>query len=385
MATYSMQSGVDVTNPNSSQEKLRARWIYGFMLIMHFMLAIDTTWVAVALLTIAKEMDASKSAVFSLGTVFSLSATVFQQPIAEISHAVGRSRIHHGRNCEEHNYPPRWAGDAGFASGGSVLAAIVLTDLLELKDRVTWLSVQNGVQASTSRWLFWINLPPMFISAVGLGILLNFDQPDDGVRSSLKRVDWLGILIFMPSITAVLFPFTTAGILFPWASAMAITPLAGGPDAPLFRKRLFDRPVTSSALVGLGVFGVDVNMIFYYLVVFWSGVRGFDETITGVCLLPETLAIPIAAILCGFAMRKWKRIRTVMLFGWPLTCLSIGLMWFLDTETPLAALLFINVLVGLGAGTVISALNVALLVSTRREDSGHIMAWGYSSSLPACA
>ena len=35
-------------------------------------------------------MNASRIAVFSMSTVFFLTATVFQQPIAELSHAVGR-------------------------------------------------------------------------------------------------------------------------------------------------------------------------------------------------------------------------------------------------------------------------------------------------------
>jgi MFS family permease len=104
-------------------------------------------------------MHASKTAVFSMGTVFSLTATIFQQPIAEISHVVGRkpafllvlavfaagstvaatadsmATLLIGRSMQ------------GFASGGTVLAAIVLTDLIELRDRATWLSVQNATQA----------------------------------------------------------------------------------------------------------------------------------------------------------------------------------------------------------------------------------------------
>jgi MFS family permease len=108
---------------------------------------------------IAKDMNANNTAVFSMGTVFFLSAVIFQQPIAEVSHVVGRkpafllvllvfgvgsivaamakdmAMLLIGRSMQ------------GFASGSSVLAAIVLTDLIELGDRATWLSVQNAVEA----------------------------------------------------------------------------------------------------------------------------------------------------------------------------------------------------------------------------------------------
>ncbi|KAK0708177.1 major facilitator superfamily domain-containing protein [Lasiosphaeris hirsuta] len=364
-------------------------------------------------------MNASKTAVFSMGTVFSLSATVFQQPIAEISHVVGRklafllvlgvfaigsivaamakdmTGLLIGRSMQ------------GFASGGSVLAALVLTDLIELRDRATWLSVQNATQAiglicgplvgasilkaASWRWLFWINIPAITASAAGLGILLGFDRPEAGVLQSLTKVDWVGIAIFMPSAVALLVPFTMSGVFFPWGSWQSILPLILGISGlaalathqrhlaknPMFRSVLFTEWATVCSFLGQAVFGVCVNMIFYYLVVFWSGVRGFDEIMTGVALLPETFIIPVAAIMCGLGMRKTGQIRRAMFAGWPLISISIGLLWFLDAHTPLPALIIINAGVGLGAGVVVSALNVAILATTKKKDNGHAMAMGF--------
>lgn len=104
-------------------------------------------------------MKASRTAVFSLGTVFSLSATIFQQPIAELSHVLGRkpafllvmavfalgSIIAGTANNMAVLLLGR--GMQGFASGGSVLAAIVLSDLIAVKDRATWIAYQNATQA----------------------------------------------------------------------------------------------------------------------------------------------------------------------------------------------------------------------------------------------
>ncbi|KAK3332139.1 major facilitator superfamily domain-containing protein [Cercophora scortea] len=416
-----VESRIEITPPNSTHRvsRPRARAIYGFMLLVHLLLAIDMTSVAVALPTISREMNASRTAVFSMGTVFSLSATIFQQPVAEISHVVGRKpafllvlaifAIGSIVAATATNMASLLVGRAlqGFASGGSVLAAIVLTDLIDLRDRATWLSVQNAIQAlglvsgplvgasllkvSSWRWLFWINLPFIAASAAGLGLLLGFDRPEAGVIPSLKKVDWVGILIFMPSAVAVLVPFTMAGIFFSWHSWQAIMSLLLGISGlialaihqrhfakrPMFRASLFSRWVTIFCFMGLGVFGICLNMIFYYLVVFWSGVRGFSEIMTGVALLPETVCIPLSAIACGLTMRRTGLIRWAMFVGWPLTSISIGLLYFLDAKTPVGAMMVINAGVGLGAGVVSSSLNVAVLATTKKEDNGHAMAMGW--------
>lgn len=119
---------------------------------------------------------------------------------------------------------------------------------------------------------------------------------------------------------------------------------------------LFTKAVTVYTFIGQAVFGICLDMIFYYLVVYWSGVRGYDEIITGLCLRPETVAIPLAGVISGLMMRRTDFIRGAMFIGWPLTTLSVGLIWFMDTQTPLGILLFINGLVGLGGGIICVSL-----------------------------
>jgi len=108
---------------------------------------------------IARDMSASKTAVFSIGTVMFLSATIFQQPISEVSHAVGRKPAFLAvlfmfaagsviaATASNMTVLLVGRGFQGFASGGSVLSALVLTDLVEVHDRAVWLTVQNGIQA----------------------------------------------------------------------------------------------------------------------------------------------------------------------------------------------------------------------------------------------
>lgn len=94
-----------------------------------------------------------------MGTIYYLSATIFQQPVAEISHVVGRKpafllvltfaaagTVIAGT---ANSIAVLLAGRAfqGFANAGSVLSAIILTDLVPIQDRAIWLATQNAVTA----------------------------------------------------------------------------------------------------------------------------------------------------------------------------------------------------------------------------------------------
>ena len=102
-------------------------------------------------------MQASERAVFSLGTVFFFVATVFQQPVAELSHALGRKlalllvlAVFAAGSLVAATAATMASllvgrGMQGFALGGSVLSGIVLTDLVGVRDRAAWMPLQNGV------------------------------------------------------------------------------------------------------------------------------------------------------------------------------------------------------------------------------------------------
>ncbi|KAK0667537.1 major facilitator superfamily domain-containing protein [Cercophora samala] len=331
-----------------------------------------------------------------MGTIYYLSATIFQQPVAEISHVIGRKpafllvltfaavgTIIAGTAS---SIPVLLTGRAfqGFASAGSVLSAIILTDLVPIEDRAIWLAIQNA------RVLFFMNLPLLVISAIGLACLLGFDRPELGIRKSLKRVDWIGIGIFIPSALSFLSPFVMAPTLFPWISVQALVPLVSGviglatlamhqrffAKRPMFRPEIFNKHVTVSAILGLTVCGICLNVLLFHLVLFWEGVRGYSKMETSVAVLPETVSIPIAALVCGLLMRRTNRIREAVWVGWPLAVLSLGLLWFMDDNTPMPWLVIINCGVGLAAGTLMAALNVALLAATKKELNGHAIAMG---------
>jgi hypothetical protein len=176
--------------------------------------------------------------------------------------------------------------------------------------------------------------------------------------------------------------------MFPWASPTALVPLTLGliglvclglqqrflARHPMFRPSMFTNSTTIAGLFGAGINGMCLCMIFYFVTVFWIGVRGLNPIQTGMALLPETFSIPLAAIMTGIAIRLTGRIQWASWIGWPMSTLALGLFWFMDITTPVAYLFVIHVLAGVGCGIVAPASTMTVLVTTSREDAGHAMA-----------
>jgi MFS family permease len=134
----------------------------------------------------------------------------------------------------------------GVGAGGiNVLIEIIVCDLLPLRERGRYLGIMFGiialgttlgplfggliVQHISWRWVFYLNVP---IGGVALVTLVAFlkvksdDTPNYIMR--LKRIDWLGNVIFVLSMVSVLIALSWAGSKYPWSSFRVIVPLVMG-------------------------------------------------------------------------------------------------------------------------------------------------------------
>lgn len=123
----------------------------------------------------------------------------------------------------------------GVGGGGLiVLSEILVTDLVPLRLRGKWFGFLSAMWAVGSvsgpivggafaqngdwRWIFWINLPFIGISAALGLVFLVLQIPTGSLASKLRRFDWIGSFLFSASITSVLIPLTWGGVSFPWDS-----------------------------------------------------------------------------------------------------------------------------------------------------------------------
>jgi len=127
--------------------------------------------------------------------------------------------------------------------------------------------------------IFYINIPMIVIVAIGIWFFLTLRTDLTSIREKLKRVDYLGIFIFVGSATSFLFGLTTGGVLFPWKSANVITPLVFGilglilfwfvedyvVKEPMMPMRVFKERTAFTGYINIWVHGIILWSVIYYL------------------------------------------------------------------------------------------------------------------------
>lgn len=140
------------------------------------------------------------------------------------------------------------AGRAIQGVGSGVILAlveIVLADLVPLAERGVFQGAFGAVWALASatgpviggalaaanwHWLFYLNLPLTAIVIVIVGVYLDLRTPleEGGWRAQVKRMDWLGNGVFIPSITLVILGLVWGGQSYPWTDVHVLAPLIIG-------------------------------------------------------------------------------------------------------------------------------------------------------------
>lgn len=131
---------------------------------------------------------------------------------------------------------------------------------------------------SNSR-VFYINIPVVVICAIGIWFFLTLRTDSSSIREKLKRVDYLGIVIFVGSATSFLFGLTAGGVIYPWASANVIAPLVIGifgmvlfwfvedyvVKEPMMPMRVFKERTAFAGYIGTLIHGIILWSLIYYL------------------------------------------------------------------------------------------------------------------------
>ena len=164
------------------------------------------------------------------------------------------------------------------------------------------------IQQFDWRWVFWVNLPAGVLALVFGYFLLQPAPP-----APVKRLDWLGLLLATPGVTAILYGLTQAAETS-WTSTRSLIPLAVGLTLvlafvawelrraePLLDMRVFrDAAFSGSATVGVVVAASLFGAVFL-IPVFMQEVQGHDTLQAGLLLAPQgvgaALAMPISGIL----------------------------------------------------------------------------------------
>ena len=257
-------------------------------------------------------------------------------------------------------------------------------DIFNPKERGRWMGVMGAVFGLSSiigpavggwitdmfswRWVFYINLPLAVLAIVGV----IFSLPRVRVKEQV-RVDWLGSALLVAGLVPVLLGFTWAGTKFSWASPVELALFGGGAillvlfvwferkvSDPIISPLLFSNRIFSTSLV----LGVLVSMAMFgsvmFLPLFIQGVIGLNARDSGLVMSPMMISFIIGSIISGQVMTKTGKYRRLSHIGAAAIVLGTLLLMMMNTNTGYPSVIVNIVVLGLGVGSLMPLLNIAV-------------------------
>lgn len=232
------------------------------------------------------------------------------------------------------------------------------------------------------RWIFWINLPFIGLALVLVPLTLVLAFKVSSLADKLRRVDWIGSVLFIGSSTSFLIPITWGGVSYPWDSWRVLAPLIIGivglavfaafeeyvATEPLIRLDVFKNRTAAASYFETTLHGMILWCLLFYMPLYFEAVKGETPIIAGISLFPASFTVAPAAVITGIAITKTGRYRWAIWSGWVLTTLGTGILYLLDVNTTTVQWVFLNLVGGLGMGVLFPSMSFAIQAATTNKD-----------------
>jgi EmrB/QacA subfamily drug resistance transporter len=224
------------------------------------------------------------------------------------------------------------------------------------------------VQAVSWRWIFYVNVPVGLVALVVLGYTLPATQ-----GRAKPVIDYLGAGLLASALSAIVLVASLGGTTWPWGSTQTILVGALGvvligafvaaervaeePVLPpkLMRNRVFAVGSSLSLIVGFAMFGSIT-----FLPLYFQTVDAASPTGAGLRLLPMMLGLLTTSIVSGQLISRRGRYRAFPIFGTAVMAVGLLLLSRLDVGTSLAASALYLLVLGIGLGSVMQVLVLAV-------------------------
>jgi len=228
------------------------------------------------------------------------------------------------------------------------------------------------------RWIFYINLPFGILAL----ILTSASLKNSSIRRE-HRIDYLGALLMVSSVTALLIGISVFGPESGWLSSKTLATLglafilavvfllqerrATEPILPLdlFKNHTFSLTSALGFIIGAGMFGAIVMLPLYLQVV-----QGDSATVAGLKLIPFMLGIVSMSIVSGKMISKHGHYKRFPVMGLAIMTVGIALLSTLNETTFFWQLSIYAVLIGAGLGLSMQTIVIALQNAVEMKDLG---------------
>jgi EmrB/QacA subfamily drug resistance transporter len=217
------------------------------------------------------------------------------------------------------------------------------------------------------RWIFFMNLP---IGVMALLLVVPFLH--ENIQKQKKKVDFTGAVTLTVALTALLFALLSGGADFAWNSPVIISLFALSAvmmllfiwiekraEEPILPLSIFKMRVLNVANIsGFFAFSVTTGSSIYTPI--WiQSVLGKSATISGLTILPVSLAWPLASVIVGRIMYR-AGIKASIVFG-SVVVLAAGI-WraAMAVDSPYWHWIGIMIVFGAGMGFLVTPFNVVI-------------------------
>ncbi|KAM0751404.1 MFS general substrate transporter [Meredithblackwellia eburnea MCA 4105] len=250
------------------------------------------------------------------------------------------------------------------------------------------------VQGPGWRWSFWINLPIGAAVAITSFIFLPSTAPTESAGttgSKLAKLDYLGSVLTAVSAVLLMLPLTWGGVSFEWSSGPVVGCLVAGiagfvslgaweavgakkPILPM--DMLKNVTALSTFFVTLWV-GAQFGILLFYVPQLFQITRGLSAVISGALVIPSLVVSSIIVILAGQVQSRTGRYKAIVVVGFALCTIGMGLMSMIDESTSIAKIIGFTIMVGFGQGCVVKTSMVGLQAAVPKSQMASATAFRY--------
>ncbi|KAI9773732.1 MAG: hypothetical protein M1839_002030 [Geoglossum umbratile] len=388
------------------------RMVMATLALISLIVALDATILVPVLPTIGLALHGTTTEVFWAATSYLLASAAFQPLLSSLSDVFGqRSTL----LCSlllftagtiiaalAQNFTLLLVGRSVQGVGGSgimALVQVIFTDIVPLRHRGNYLSlihmtwalgsvlgpIVGGVivQKTSWRWTFWTRLPLLAAGLAMTAVWVKLDAVTELWGQKLRRVDWVGAGVFIPSITSFLIGVTWGGSNYSWGSWQTVVPIVVGvlglmvsfvyekcgARNPFINPVVFSHRSTSAAFAAAFMQGFVLYGVLYYIPFFLESVKGFNAAMSGLGLIPIIFALVPSSAAVGIIMSRTDNYLWPIWVGWAVTVSGSGLLIFLDVEIANFNWILIFLVIGLGQGILLTPINLAAQAACHPRDA----------------
>ncbi|KYG42715.1 hypothetical protein M433DRAFT_113479 [Acidomyces richmondensis BFW] len=357
-----------------------------------FAVSLDSTILTVALPTIAESLSAKTFQSFWIVEAYLLASAVVQSSVASIAEFAGPRvtfitamilfMVGSIICCTASNISHMIVGRTiqGLGGGGILsVNLIILTDIVPLRQRPRYLGliqlinsvainlgpIIGGFLVKISwRWIFYINFPFCGLGLITVPFALRSFAPRTEIFRNLKKVDWIGSLVFAAGTATLLVGISWGGVEYKWDSMATLLCLCVG-TAAIFMSALYERYSTSIPFLRFSLFrngaaiaaylctllqSLTLFATSYFLILYLLTVKLYTPLLSGVVFLAYGLAVVPVSAFTGHMITSIGSYRWAIIWGWVIHSAGVGGLMTLTASTYVPGMLFLLVIAGTGQG-----------------------------------